>query len=962
MKSLFCFIGLVGVFGLHVSLAQDQQLPSATDSMYFERAVAFFPGQIDSCIYYFRQGVPYYERKQDWVKYVNCYNALGSCFYYKRDFVQWIIYTEEAMKKAQALIDKDNDAYSSALSNMAQLYTAKENFGPSIELLKEALDIEIAYGTIPGQSSVLSSLALVFFSKGDFEESKNYHLQALQLREKEFGTYSIEVASSNVSLGNLHQATSNLDSAKVLFEKAVAIFSQKDLAAGPMVKSIQLNAQISLAQIALTQNHEADFLQHIENAQNISQATFNHASLLAYNLLGERALQRKKYAEAIRQFEKGYQQSLVEFQGFQRHSSIGKSLIYLAQANTEAGQYEQGLDFYQKAFLQFTTDFSDTLAYSNPALSDLNNHIDVLSLLEGKARALHLASAQNPDQSNWQDQALETYQLAIQFMRQLRQGYLAVESKNLLAEKVIPIFEGTMEILYQKYQKNPSEQLADQILQTAESSKAILLLESMQENAAIGFGGIPENLLEQERELKLDINFYQQKILDNKGYDTQKENVAKLEGILFELRQDYQDLILLFEKDYPEYYQIKYNIEQSSLAEVQGQLENEQTALVEYFVGEQKLYLIYISQNDAKVIDLPKDEKLNEQTELLRRLLHQTPEQQQSEKDYQDFVRVSQQLYQQLLAPLAIPATIDRLLVVPDDILGYIPFEVLLKQAPRSKDYDYSPSNLDYLINSYQISYNYSATLWLQNLAKPTSAKAPKNFVGFAPSFQGVIAANQRTCTNEDLYNLRCNSLEVDQINAILKGSTYSDLAATKSTFLEEVNQYRVVHLATHSCLDDENPRNNKIFLTGDYLSHFDLANLDLKADLAVLSACNTGNGPLRRGEGVMSLSRDFMMAGCPSTLISLWSVEDCTTAEIMQQYYQHLYAGATKDSALQKAKLDFLRTADRLHAHPFYWAPFVAFGDQGVLELEQRLWWPYLLLGSLGLLFLFGRFFNNRT
>jgi len=191
----------------------------------------------------------------------------------------------------------------------------------------------------------------------------------------------------------------------------------------------------------------------------------------------------------------------------------------------------------------------------------------------------------------------------------------------------------------------------------------------------------------------------------------------------------------------------------------------------------------------------------------------------------------------------------------------------------------------------------------------------------------------------------------------LLGGKTVEGKGATSSSFLSKAQQCRILHLATHACIDEENPELNKIYFAGDYIAGADLNNLKLNAELAVLSACNTGSGKLVKGEGVMSLSRGFILSGCPSTLMSLWAVDDCTTSQIMLGFYQHLKKGLSKDAALRQAKLDHLSTADKVNSHPYYWAAFVHSGNADPMQFSGLLAeykWLILFLAGLFLYFLF--------
>jgi LPXTG-motif cell wall-anchored protein len=189
---------------------------------------------------------------------------------------------------------------------------------------------------------------------------------------------------------------------------------------------------------------------------------------------------------------------------------------------------------------------------------------------------------------------------------------------------------------------------------------------------------------------------------------------------------------------------------------------------------------------------------------------------------------------------------------------------------------------------------------------------------------------------------------------------------AGEAAFKENANRYAIIHLATHALVDDAYPMNSRLLFTvqdqdsvsdqgreqgedGD-LHAWELYNMQLRAQMAVLSACNTGYGKLRRGEGVMSLGRAFAFAGVPSIVMSLWPASDKSTAGIMESFYASLSEGVSKEAALQAAKLKYLENADEITAHPYFWAGFVAQGDMRPLKLRSDMpWWGWVLLG-LGL------------
>ena len=262
-----------------------------------------------------------------------------------------------------------------------------------------------------------------------------------------------------------------------------------------------------------------------------------------------------------------------------------------------------------------------------------------------------------------------------------------------------------------------------------------------------------------------------------------------------------------------------------------------------------------------------------------------------------------------------------------------------------------NPNNLPYLIRDYAIAYAYSSTLQFD---KPKYVKKSKQgFLGFAPSYPS------KNGQQNYFSALTYNQLEVEQIANDLGGTPWTGSTATESMFKQLAPKYRILHLAMHALVDDQNPLYSKLAFSppqdsieDGFLHTFEIFNLNLNSDLVVLSACNTGSGKLQKGEGVMSLARGFAYAGCPSILMSHWAVNDQTTVGIMKSFYKHLGEGLEKDEALQQAKLEYLQQAGAVLAHPYFWAGFVLLGDTSTVEIKSQ---DYQLMAGLSVILLIG-------
>lgn len=182
--------------------------------------------------------------------------------------------------------------------------------------------------------------------------------------------------------------------------------------------------------------------------------------------------------------------------------------------------------------------------------------------------------------------------------------------------------------------------------------------------------------------------------------------------------------------------------------------------------------------------------------------------------------------------------------------------------------------------------------------------------------------------------------VEVDSISTIFPVDRYIGDEATKENFLKAAPDAVLLHLATHAEVHDRDPMLSRLVFSprssDPYLYASEIYGLSLKADLVVLSACETGLGQWAKGEGVMSLARAFMIAGCPQVVMSLWAVDDRSTAQLMTDFYRGIDSEMPPHEALRQAKLKMLDGDNPVYAHPYYWAGWVPIGGARAVELSR--------------------------
>lgn len=405
---------------------------------------------------------------------------------------------------------------------------------------------------------------------------------------------------------------------------------------------------------------------------------------------------------------------------------------------------------------------------------------------------------------------------------------------------------------------------------------------------------------------------------------------------------------------------MKYNfsgIQRSAI----GDLLPEQTGLIEYLVGDSSLYIYYHFPSGDGVLEQALDGELAQKVVDFREsIFGYFLGADRSEEVYQSsaaqFTQLATAMYQYLLGPLEKHSLPAKLIIIPDGVLGYLPFDALLTAAPNQPTRFRSHP---YLLKSHQISYCYSANLLQEMLAK-RNRRTPKQFLAFAPSFSGGTDGQSGLLSRAELKPLLHNQQEVKAITKMIGGELFLGSRATEKQFRAIGDQYRILHFATHGKANDEAADYSYLAFAeipdsteNEFLFVHDLYNMELNADLAVLSACETGTGKLYRGEGIMSLARGFSYAGIPSIVTTLWSVNDAKTSELMQGFYAELKTDTDKTMALQQAKLQMIQnSSDDLQAHPFYWSGAILIGNPAPIHLHH---FPFAWLFGLLILALIG-------
>ena len=623
--------------------------------------------------------------------------------------------------------------------------------------------------------------------------------------------------------------------------------------------------------------------------------------------------------------------------------SLGRQSDLMAAILADRAKLFRELGRYDEAYIAYDESLK-SLNYSNPAsVLEVAYFKELLIALAGRNQT-HLSLYE----SNNDPRALTTndFDEAIALIEKVRSIYIHEGSKQRLVSSFYSIYENAIRRKFIQYEQDANNEHLEIAFGLMEKAKVQTLLDQLRQADQVTAGKIDEavafRLDSLERAMgQVRQQMYQSAYVDdsiNRGNQSQ----------YLDLRKSYEEIVSNIRKDNPEYYQFNFNQEVKKASELREDLLDDQTALIEYFLGEDHLMAIVLTKEAIYPVNKNLSGELAEYIQSFTEEIVDF----ESHSD-STMASLSDILLEDILNTL--PQQVSNLIIIPDGQLSYVPFELLN-----------GPNGL-YLIHTYNLSYASSATLLqYQHRITPNAALA---FAGFAPDYDAYAPEAADTLYDPALAVLvRSGNMhlpaaieEVEQIANMMGGDRYTEEEASEAAFKEAAGKYDILHLAMHSLVNTANPSFSRLLFDmspsegqddGQLLVE-ELYGMNLEARLAVLSACNTGFGKVKKGEGTMSIARAFTYAGVPSTLMSLWEVPDKSTAMIMIEFYNQLKKGKTKDRALREAKLAYLNdpTITEDLKRPFYWAGFIAMGNMEPLMRAGSA--KYIAIGISTLLFL---------
>ncbi len=884
------------------------------------------------------------------------------------DLMEEVMETLRGVKEELSEADLEN-YYMASLRIIVAVY---HHTGRAREAMKAQEEFTDLMQSIYGAHSIEHHEALILTVQlntdlRQYEKAERLLQSILSKQVETVGKESLEYAYTLFTLANLYAHTHEPQKALDIQQQIlplIAATAGKD----------SYPYQVTLANIA-TSYYE---LKQFEEAERLSLQLLKQTpepSAISINNLGILYLSRKRLDEAEKQFKRVLSMTEGVNQGTKKTKTI--AYINLADVYQHQNRLEEAHRAIRQALWTNGVDFSKEEAQALPihelVLNKRYSDIYLVSTAISMLDKVYESQYKTTNELDILKKRHENLLLYAKYVEQMTTSFQTAGDKLWQLYIANDEYRRGIDVANLLAQRTGAQKWLEEALYYLESSKAMLLGNAMKNNTAYVFGNVPEAYLNQEKALRKEASNWQKKLEEALLLDDTKQVGRARQGIVQNDRA-IQALITYLETNYPAYYHYKYGSSIISIEEARAVLPNEQTAILEYYFWEDSAYVMAITKQDVHLLGVDlSDKTLRVLVKSLRYQLSRfNNKDQKTPYSSAAYNKLAHQAYQVLVAPaLSKLSNIKQLIVVPDNVLAQIPFEAFLTDSVETT----TPyTDLPYLLREYSISYSYSLGLLTQN-NRPMAQPTRSGILGFAPFYASTLpVSTERSMRHRNLRkkirDLPAAQAELEALEQQFEGRFLYKEQASEAAFKEMAKQYSILHLAMHGSVNEHVPLLSSLIFTevegeeeDNFLEAHEISHLELNAELVVLSACETGYGQFKTGEGLFSLARSFMYAGAPSMVVSLWTVNDYSTAVVMEQFYQQLAAGVNKAEALRQAKLYYLEHNSGILAHPNFWSPFIQLGNPRPILLQERgLPWWWIGGGLLLVAVILGGFWTRRS
>lgn len=759
----------------------------------------------------------------------------------------------------------------------------------------------------------LKPLGNLYTILGDYQNAENIIKSYLFLSENN----QEQKAAALINLSVVYQNTGRFNDAINILAPLLELDKINSLSIAKILSNIATN-YLSLKQFSKS-SYYLNTLKKLINKNNITDPALK---INTYKLTALISINNQKYTEAETELKKI--EKLIKFSGSFNNRNLVKFYLEYATFLKEQNQLDDAIITIEKALQNLIPNYQkETLTKEN--LYPETTFIDAFDLL---------ASIYNL--KNEKETALGYYSLSYKVEDLLNNLYQYEETKLIQLNDNRVRGEKCIAIYYELNKETKNNNYIHDAFLLAEKTKASILKETIIKRQTL-FQLKDDTLAlsklalqKKQNEIKNELVREQLKSKNanlsyiNQLIDLQNKTNLNLKNIDRQLKNKYPNL--------------QPYIEEVNITDLKEKLRKDHATMIEYFYGKEAFYYFTINENEIKFSRIENVDKINTTTLEFISYFDNASKIVNNIKGYNSS---AYNLYEAL--NLDSVKKSKKLIIIPDGVLSFVPFETLLTQKTESINFQ----NLPYLINEHQILYNTSASFYLDsNLIEFDEL----NILGIFPVFENSPQPLS--------YSIN----ESEAIKKLFPGNYLMNESASKENFTKNISEYSILHLSTHA--------NSGSFITPASIEFYDetmylngFYSLNINPKLVVLSACETGVGKLQKGEGALSVARGFQYSGANNLLFSLWKVNDLSTSQLMSSFYKNYKNNSSGYLSNHHAKLDYLKNKniENVKKSPYYWSSFVFYGN---LEAPATNYTNYILIITfiLILLLLFIKFKNAKS
>ena len=879
-------------------------------------------------------------------------NGMGAMMWFSSKYDSASLYYHMALDALKKMPGTDLNKYfrpGNIENNLAALYSAEGKTTDAVQAMHNTINDFQNFvngkeagakkqSAIQGLYEAIDNLAGIYKEIGDYSKAGELLKYSYHQKLQKLNTGHSGIFISEILLGQYFQAIHQYDSA----QHYLSLGLQKIKDAEGDYFFWEADAYFSLALIAESRNDDVNAKDYYSKSENFYEQSYQGEYDNVYmDFLRSASLfyaKNNDYAKAIERADKVYNYLTTVNEGGSLQAFYQQ--LNIAEINYLNKRYNEAIVYCDKGMSTVNAKMKDGITLLDSVKMDVFKPKAILI----KAKSEY-ALQKNKDTVFLQQLALKL-DTALNILEQRK--VLIDDETNiniLIAEHQDLIdFAKKIELELSSSGSNTDYHL-DRFINLHESALYNRIRSRLDKEDAVQFTSLPKTVLQEEKNLKSAISA--SLIGDKPNSELMKEYFSALDN--------WQAHLIKIKKEYPAYYEMRYATIFKPLREIRSSL-NDSSTVIRYIFNDSSLLALVINKNSQHLIRIDTN-GLQQKINMI--LLNRATEQEQLQN--------LNDLYKIVWEPVAAFVHNKKVMIIPDGILYNFSFEMLTDKKLAS----YKELATGSLLSKYIFSYNYSLLTLRRTLGKDTLTN---NYVAFAPGFSDEVKNKYRSAIKDtitlDQKYLRLlpqpatNAL-AKGIKNILGGEVFLNEQSTRNSFTSNAGGHKIIHIGTHAEYNNIHPESSGLVFAkntnnqddNNFLSLFDIYNCNMKSDLTVLTACESGRPGYQDGEGMISLAHAFNYAGSNCILTALWEIDENSSSEITGYFIQLLKKGFATDEALRLAKIKYLEHANGRTLAPSYWAGLIIMGEPASISFPTSTNRWFWIVGILILLALTGYF-----